>query len=69
MKCVVCQAGAPTLTDAEPATFLPQVPQWKVVEREGAKRLERVFTLTASQLSCSHSARCCFTNLSSVNQG
>jgi 4a-hydroxytetrahydrobiopterin dehydratase len=26
------------------AEFLPQVPDWQVVEREGIQRLERVFT-------------------------
>ena len=43
MKCVACRGGEPTVTDAEIAEFLPQVPEWKVVERNGIKRLERVF--------------------------
>jgi 4a-hydroxytetrahydrobiopterin dehydratase len=43
MKCVACRGGEPTVTDAEMAEFLPQVPEWKVVERNGIKRLERVF--------------------------
>ena len=43
MKCVTCRDGEPTVTDAEIAEFLPQVPEWKVVERNGIKRLERVF--------------------------
>ena len=43
MKCTACRGGDPTLTDAEITGFNPQVPQWSIVEREGIKRLERVF--------------------------
>src|SRR5688572_12447219 len=43
MKCVACREGEPTVTDAEMERYLTQVPGWKVVEREGIKRLERVF--------------------------
>lgn len=43
MKCVACRKGEPTLTDAEIAELHPQVPDWQVMEREGIKRLERVF--------------------------
>ena len=43
MKCVACRVGEPTVTEAEIAEFLPQIPQWQIVEREGVKRLERVF--------------------------
>jgi 4a-hydroxytetrahydrobiopterin dehydratase len=43
MKCVACRVGEPTVTEAEMAELVPQIPQWQVVEREGVKRLERVF--------------------------
>ena len=43
MKCTACRGGEPTLTDDQIAELLPQVPDWQVVEREGVKRLERVF--------------------------
>ncbi len=43
MKCVACRKGEPTLTDAEITELHPQVPDWQVMEREGIKRLERVF--------------------------
>ena len=43
MKCVACRKGEPTVTDAEIAEFHPQVPAWQIVERDGIKRLERVF--------------------------
>ena len=43
MKCVACRKGEPTVTEEEIAELRPQVSQWQVVEREGIKRLERVF--------------------------
>jgi len=43
MKCVACREGEPTVSDAEIERFRAQVPEWKVVEREGIKRLERTF--------------------------
>lgn len=45
MKCVACRAGEPTVTDAEITEYHPQVPDWQIVERDGIKRLERVFKL------------------------
>ncbi len=43
MKCVACRMDEPTVTDTEIAEFHPQVPEWQIVERDGIKRLERVF--------------------------
>ena len=43
MKCTACRGGEPTLTDEEIAELRPQVPEWQLVERDGAKRLERTF--------------------------
>jgi 4a-hydroxytetrahydrobiopterin dehydratase len=43
MRCTACRGDEPTLTDAEIAEMHPRVPEWQVVEREGIKRLERVF--------------------------
>jgi len=43
MKCTACRGGEPTVTDAEISELHPQIPEWRVVEREGIKRLERVF--------------------------
>jgi 4a-hydroxytetrahydrobiopterin dehydratase len=42
-KCVPCRGGEPTLTDAEIARFRPMVSRWTLVEKDGIKRLERVF--------------------------
>ncbi|MDR7439690.1 MAG: 4a-hydroxytetrahydrobiopterin dehydratase [Armatimonadota bacterium] len=43
MKCTACRGDELPLTDAEIVALLPQVPEWRVVEREGVKRLERTF--------------------------
>ncbi len=42
-QCVPCRGGVPTLTDAEIAKLLPDVPGWRVTEVEGVKRIERSF--------------------------
>jgi 4a-hydroxytetrahydrobiopterin dehydratase len=43
MKCVPCHSGEPVVSDEEMAHYQQQVPQWALVERDGIKRLERVF--------------------------
>lgn len=43
MTCEVCRVGSPTATEEEIADYYRQVPDWQVVERDGVKRLERVF--------------------------
>jgi 4a-hydroxytetrahydrobiopterin dehydratase len=43
MKCTACRGGEPTLSDGEIAELHRQVPEWQIVERDGVKRLERVF--------------------------
>lgn len=42
-KCIPCHGGAPPATEAEVAQWKPQVPDWQLVERDGIRRLERVF--------------------------
>jgi len=42
--CVPCRGGEPIVTDAEAAELHLQVPEWRIVDREGIKRLERIFT-------------------------
>jgi len=44
MSCVACRRDSPIVTQEELAEFLPQVPNWNLIEREGVKRLERIFT-------------------------
>ena len=43
-KCVACRGGEPPMSDAEIAQMKAHVPDWKVVEQDGIKRLQRVFT-------------------------
>jgi 4a-hydroxytetrahydrobiopterin dehydratase len=43
-RCVACRPGAPAVSEAEIRELAPQVPGWSLVEREGIRRLERVFT-------------------------
>ena len=43
MKCVACRAGEPTVTDSEIEMLSPQIPEWRVREVDGIRRLERVF--------------------------
>ncbi len=42
-RCVACRRDSPRVTEVEQAELLPLIPQWKLVEREGIPRLERVF--------------------------
>jgi 4a-hydroxytetrahydrobiopterin dehydratase len=44
-KCTACRADSPRATDEEIAEFQPQIPDWKIVERDGIPRLERTFRL------------------------
>jgi 4a-hydroxytetrahydrobiopterin dehydratase len=43
MQCTACRKGEPTVTEKETAEFIPQIPEWKIVERDGIKRLERTY--------------------------
>ena len=43
IKCTACRGDELTLNDAEIEELRPQVPDWRVVERDGVKRLERAF--------------------------
>ncbi len=43
MECTACRGDEPTLTDAEIEELRPQIPDWRVEEHEGTKRLERTF--------------------------
>jgi len=42
-KCVACRGDAPPATEAEIARWKPEIPAWQLVERDGIRRLERVF--------------------------
>lgn len=44
-SCVPCRGGVPPLTKDEIAKFLPRVPGWQVIEKDGIARLAREFKL------------------------
>lgn len=44
MACIACHSGEPTVSDAEIAELMPQIPNWQIIEVDGVKRLQRVFT-------------------------
>ncbi len=41
--CEACRRDAPHVTEAEIAEYLPQIPEWESIEKDGIKRLQRVF--------------------------
>jgi 4a-hydroxytetrahydrobiopterin dehydratase len=43
MKCVPCKKGETALSDHKIADLLVRIPEWSLVEKEGIKRLARVF--------------------------
>jgi 4a-hydroxytetrahydrobiopterin dehydratase len=43
LKCTACRGDEPPLTDEEIEELMPQVAEWNLVERDGIKRLERLF--------------------------
>lgn len=42
--CQACRGDAPQVTPEERDTYLAELPQWQIVERDGIMQLERVFT-------------------------
>ena len=42
-RCIPCRGGVPTLDRNEVEGLLPEVPGWRVVDRDGVDSLEREF--------------------------
>lgn len=42
-SCVPCRGGVPPLTKDEIAAYMPQVPGWRLLEKDGIARLSREF--------------------------
>ena len=42
-KCVACRRDSPRVTDEEIAELHPVVPDWRLTEDDGIKRLDRTF--------------------------
>ena len=43
MKCAACRGDEPGISDADIAKYLPLIPDWRIAERDGIRRLERSF--------------------------
>ena len=43
-KCTPCRGDSPRATEAEIEKLKAQIPDWKLVNREGIERLERTFS-------------------------
>jgi 4a-hydroxytetrahydrobiopterin dehydratase len=41
--CEACRADAPRATDQQTREYMSQLPDWKIIEVDGVKRLQRVF--------------------------
>jgi 4a-hydroxytetrahydrobiopterin dehydratase len=41
--CIACRGGEPPMTDEAIGRIRAEVPEWSVEDREGVKRLERIF--------------------------
>jgi 4a-hydroxytetrahydrobiopterin dehydratase len=43
LKCDACRVDAQRVTEAEIPELLREIPNWQIVDRDGVRRLERVF--------------------------
>ena len=43
LKCIPCRGDEPRLTESEIQEYAPQVQEWKIIEWDQVKRLERSF--------------------------
>lgn len=43
MKCTACRKDAPPVAKAEMQSYMREIPEWKIVKRNGIPQLERVF--------------------------
>ncbi|MDV6320391.1 4a-hydroxytetrahydrobiopterin dehydratase [Chromohalobacter sp. HP20-39] len=44
LKCEACSADAPTISEGEMHSLGADIPEWRIVERDGIMQLEREFT-------------------------
>lgn len=42
--CSACREGAPLATQAQIEQFMPQLPDWQIIDVGGVKRLQRLYT-------------------------
>ena len=43
-KCEACRVGAPSVTAQEIAQLHPQVPDWQIINEQGIRKLDRLFS-------------------------
>ena len=43
MKCVPCRGDEPTVTEEEINELKPKIPDWKIIEHDDVKQLQRMF--------------------------
>jgi 4a-hydroxytetrahydrobiopterin dehydratase len=41
--CVACRIGAPLATEEEIKSFMPQIPEWEIINVDGVNQLTRIF--------------------------
>ena len=56
-KCVACRRDSPRVTDDEIAELYPAVPEWRLTEEGGIKRLDRTFKVGDFAEAMSFAAR------------
>lgn len=42
-RCVACRPDSPRVTEQEKQELFPQIPEWRIIERDGEQRLERLY--------------------------
>ena len=42
-SCVACRADSPAVIEEEMNQLLPQVPEWRLIEEEGIRKMDRAF--------------------------
>jgi 4a-hydroxytetrahydrobiopterin dehydratase len=42
-RCVACRADSPRVTEEEKQELFPQIPEWRIMERNGVPQLERAY--------------------------
>jgi len=55
--CEACKIGSPKATTAEIANFMPQIPDWKIIEVDGIAQLSRTFEWTDFQAALAFTNR------------
>ncbi|MCB1614475.1 MAG: 4a-hydroxytetrahydrobiopterin dehydratase [Pseudomonadales bacterium] len=60
LRCEACRADAPLVTAEEKQAYLPQIPQWSVIERDGIEQLFRCFSFKtyADAVAFTHQLAC-----------